>query len=109
MKGLSILTALFCMTFMVACGENRNYYRDGYGSGYGGYNYSPYSSDYGYNNYGNGLYKPGYHYYGYSLTTGVNQDEIIECDLNEDPNIVCPQGLTCQPELGEGDTGICLQ
>ena len=43
---------------------------------------------------------------GHSVTDS-DEAEIILCNLNEEPNVACPQGLTCQAKL-EGDTGICL-
>ena len=179
MRKLSILTAvaaIFSVTLIVACGENRNYrgrygvpgghcspYSGGYdrygydryNQGYGydrynqGYGYDRYNQGYGHDRYNQG-YDPrcghvqrypqhgscghygqgwhgarahgvggswcvqvggriggGYHPY-YASISGSDSTEIVLCNLNEEPSIACPQGLSCQAELGEGDTGICL-
>lgn len=44
-------------------------------------------------------------YWYTSVSSDQDQTEAILCDLNEQPETACPQGLTCQ-EL-EGDIGIC--
>ena len=63
---LTVITAISCITLLVACGENRNQYRSPYGPQVGGHCSSYGNSGYGNSGYGNSGYgNSGYGNSGY--------------------------------------------